>query len=105
MRNNNMEMENLLTSQKKWIDENYKVVKISELFRIWQFIMKAIAEIKSVNNQKNFMEVLLLKICYGASIPEIGDIIKKLQNNFNGLNSKSSLGEKTLNTFSGAKFV
>lgn len=105
MRNNSIFMENLLTSQKKWIEDNYNLVKMSELFRIWQFIMKAIAEIKSVNNQKNFMEVLLLKICYGTSIPEIGDLIKKLQNNFNSINSRTSLGEKALNTFNGAKFV
>lgn len=107
MKNNSIEIENLSTFQKNWVEENYKKVKISGLFRIWQFILKSINEVKTVNNQKNFIEVLLLKICYGSSIPEISDLIKKLQNSSNTSiqQEKISLSDKILNTFSGARIV
>lgn len=106
MKKNNIDLKNISSFEKKWLDENYNIVTISALFRIWQFLLKAISEIKLINNYKNFIEILLLKICYGVSIPEINDLIKKLQNNFNDLNSKNSnLTEKVLSTFNGSKII
>jgi hypothetical protein len=68
--------------------------------------VRAASEINSVGNHRNFIEVLLLKICYGINIPEINDIIKKLQNNNVVLeSSQSRLANKVLDTFSGSKIL
>ncbi|MBR2140842.1 MAG: DNA polymerase III subunit gamma/tau [Rickettsiales bacterium] len=104
MKKNNITTDALTSFQKEWLEK--QDITMSALFRVWQFLIKAIAEVNSVVNQKNFVEVLILKICYGINIPEIGDIIKKLKNNSNDLNSgKSSLTNMVLNTFSGSKIV
>lgn len=106
MKKNNIENSELTTFQKEWIENHYKNITTSSLFRIWQFIIKSIAETKNVSNYKSFIEVLLLKICYGINIPEINDIIKKLKNNSNDLNSNNNnLTNVILNTFNGSKIV
>lgn len=106
MKKNNIENNSLTSFQKEWLEKNYNNITSSSLFRIWQFIMKSIGEIKNVSNYKNFINVLILKICYGINIPEINDIIKKLKNNSNDVNlKKDDLTSIVLNTFSGSKIV
>ena len=96
----------LSSFQEEWLEKNEKNITVSALFRIWQFLIKATSEIKFVNNYKNYLEILLLKISYGIDIPEIKDIIKKLQNNSTVINSKKDdLTNLVLNTFDGAKIV
>lgn len=99
-------VQNISSSQDNWFEENIINISISGLFRIWQFIIKALIELKSVSNYKNFLEVLLIKICYGINIPEITDLLKKLQNNSAYIESdKSDLATKVLNTFDGSKII
>lgn len=106
MKKNNIENNSLTSFQKEWLEKNYNNITLSSLFRIWQFIIKSISEIKNVSNYKNFINVLILKICYGINIPEINDIIKKLKNNSNDINlKKDDLTSIVLNTFSGSKIV
>lgn len=106
MKKNNIENNSLTSFQKEWLEKNYNNITSSSLFRIWQFIIKSITEIKNVSNYKNFINVLILKICYGINIPEINDIIKKLKNNSNDVNlKKDDLTSIVLNTFSGSKIV
>lgn len=106
MRKNNIQNYTLTTFQHDWLEKNYNNVTISALFRVWQFLIKGIGEIKNVSNYKSFIEVLLLKICYGINIPEINDLIKKLKNNSNELQSKKEdLTEIVLKTFNGAKII
>ena len=80
------------------------------LFRIWQILLKSSYDIKNTNNYKNFLEILLLKIIYCSSIPDVDELIKKLQNNFNSSNIESidkseSLTDKILSTIKGAKVI
>ena len=96
----------LSSFQEEWLKDNEKNITMSALFRIWQFLIKATNEIKFINNYKSYLEVLLLKISYGIDIPEIKDIIKKLQNNSEVINSKKDdLTNLVLNTFDGAKII
>ena len=105
MKKNNC-IEDLSSFQEEWLSNNIDKISLSGLFRIWQFLIKATSEIKLVSNYKSFVEVLLLKIIYGINIPEIKDIIKKLQNNSNVINSKKEdLTSIVLNTFDGAKII
>ena len=92
--------------QEDWLKNNVDKISVSGLFRVWQFLVKATSEIKLINNYKSFVEILLLKIIYGINIPEIGDIIKKLQNNSKVINSKQDdLTNMVLNAFDGAKII
>lgn len=109
LKKNNVVVDNISVFENEWLEENFNKINFSVLFRIWQFLTRGLQDIKYVNNDKNFLEVLLLKIMYGANIPEINDIIKKLQNNLTNINIKKDLdkGEelvnKILNKFEGSK--
>lgn len=105
MKKNNISLD-LSSFQEEWLKNNIDKISISGLFRVWQFLIKATSEIKLINNYKSFVEILLLKIIYGINIPEIGDIIKKLQNNSKVINSKQEdLTNMVLNAFDGAKII
>ena len=105
MNKNNISLD-LSSFQEDWLKNNVDKISVSGLFRVWQFLVKATSEIKLINNYKSFVEILLLKIIYGINIPEIGDIIKKLQNNSKVINSKQDdLTNMVLNAFDGAKII
>ena len=105
MKKNNISLD-LSSFQEEWLKNNVDKISVSGLFRVWQFLIKATSEIKLINNYKSFVEILLLKIIYGINIPEIGDIIKKLQNNSKVINSKQDdLTNMVLNAFDGAKII
>ena len=105
MNKNNISLD-LSSFQEDWLKNNIDKISVSGLFRVWQFLVKATSEIKLINNYKSFVEILLLKIIYGINIPEIGDIIKKLQNNSKVINSKQEdLTNMVLNAFDGAKII
>ncbi len=109
LKKNNINVDNISAFENEWLHDNFNKITFSVLFRVWQFLTKALQDIKYVDNDKNFLEVLLLKIVYGANIPEINDIIKKLQNNLININIKkdSDKGEelvgKILSKFEGSK--
>jgi DNA polymerase-3 subunit gamma/tau len=119
MTKNDIELNGISSFQKNWLKNNKDALTQSALFRIWQFIVKSLDEIKNVNNSKNFLEVLLLKICYGINIPEISDLVKKMKgsNNTNAISDKQQnvaiakeknskeLADFVLNAFDGAKMV
>lgn len=110
MKKSKNEIYNLTAFEIEWLEKNYNNVNISVLFRIWQFLIKSIYDLKNTYNYKNFLEILLLKIMYGANIPELDDLIKKLQNNLSSGNinirsEKSTLTDKVLNKFEGSKIV
>ncbi|MDR2777825.1 MAG: DNA polymerase III subunit gamma/tau [Rickettsiales bacterium] len=106
MKKNGLEPKNLTSFQREWLESSVELSSVAGLLRIWQFLVKAASEINSIGNHRNFMEILLLKICYGINIPEIGDIIKKLQNNNITLeSSQARLANKVLDTFSGSKVL
>lgn len=109
LRKNKLRIDNVSGFEIEFIENIHNRVNYSVLFRIWQFLTKALQELKYVNNDKNFLEVLLLKIIYGANIPEINDIIKKLQNNLTNINinknpnCNNELVNKILSKFEGSK--
>ena len=106
MKKSGNSLESLSTFQTEWFNNNIDKVKVSGLLRIWQFIIKALSEIKIVTDYKSFIEVLLIKICYGINIPEINDLVKKLQNNsINIKSTKNDMVTEVLNTFNGSKIV
>ena len=105
MNKNNISLD-LSSFQEDWLKNNVDKISVSGLFRVWQFLVKATSEIKLINNYKSFVEILLLKIIYGINIPDIDDIIKKLQNNSKVINSKQDdLTNMVLNAFDGAKII
>ncbi|MDR3079097.1 MAG: DNA polymerase III subunit gamma/tau [Rickettsiales bacterium] len=106
MRKSDIEQKNLSTFQRQWFEENAGKSTMAGLFRLWQFLLRAASEVNYSGNHRNFLEVLLLKICYGINIPEISDLIKKLQNNNGTLeSSQTRLANKVLDTFSGSRII
>ena len=107
MKKSGNSLESLSTFQTEWFNNNIDKVKVSGLLRIWQFIIKALSEIKIITDSKSFIEVLLIKMCYGINIPEINDLIKKLQNNSISIKStkNNDMATEVLNTFNGSKIV
>jgi DNA polymerase-3 subunit gamma/tau len=84
MTKNSIALDGISSFQKSWLEQHKNTISQSSLFRIWQFVVRALDEIKNVGNSRNFLEVLLLKICYGINIPEVNDLVKKLKNNSGG---------------------
>lgn len=110
MKKTNNLINNISSFESEWLDKNCKNVSLFVLFRIWQILLKSSYDIKNTNNYKNFLEILLLKIIYCSSIPDVDELIKKLQNNFNSSNIENvdkseSLTDKILNTIKGAKII
>jgi DNA polymerase-3 subunit gamma/tau len=110
MTKNDVLLDNISSFQRAWLLENKDSISQSALFRVWQFTIKAIEEIKNVNNNKNFIEVLLLKICYGMNIPEISSLIDRFHKNKPVLKDeektmKEDVADFALNTFNGAKII
>ena len=110
MKKTNNLINNISSFESEWLDKNCKNVSLFVLFRIWQILLKSSYDIKNTNNYKNFLEILLLKIIYCSSIPDVDELIKKLQNNFNSSNIESidkseSLTDKILSTIKGAKII
>jgi DNA polymerase-3 subunit gamma/tau len=79
MAKNNAPLVNLSSFQRTWVEKNRDCLSQSALFRIWQFVIRALDEMRNTGNSRTFLEVLLLKICYGINIPEVNDLIKKIK--------------------------
>lgn len=110
MRKTKNAISNISSFENEWLDKNCKNVSLFVLFRIWQILLKSNYDIKNTNNYKNFLEILLLKIIYCSTIPDVDELIKKLQNNFNSYNIENvdkseSLTNKILDTIKGAKVI
>ena len=110
MKKTNNLINNISLFENEWLDKNCKNVGLFVLFRIWQILLKSSYDIKNTNNYKNFLEILLLKIIYCSSIPDVDELIKKLQNNFNSSNIENvdkseSLTDKILSTIKGVKII
>ena len=108
MNKNSIVSDNLSSFQQNWLNENSKLVNLTQLFRIWQFIIKALEEIQYSSNIKAFIEVLLTKICFGINIPEITDLIKKLKNKTGDLKStvkNENIEDLASKLFEGAKII
>jgi DNA polymerase-3 subunit gamma/tau len=66
------------------------------LLRFYQILIKGIEDIKFCENKKIGLEILIIKLCYSASLPTPSEVIERLQNkelNF------------VLNAFSEAKII
>jgi DNA polymerase-3 subunit gamma/tau len=106
MRKNSIDMNDISSFQRDWLSDNIEFTSVPKLLRMWQFIVKALGEVGFVKNYKNFLEILIIKICYGINIPELGDIVKKLQNNSTTIESREvGLTNKVLSTFNGSKII
>ena len=111
MAKNNLPLSNISSFQKDWLEKNKEAINITSLFRLWQFLIKGNEEIRSVNDAKSFIEVLLVKICFGISIPEISELIKKMKGGSGGVEKlvatqkKEDLSNLILNNFNGAKII
>ncbi len=111
LKKNNIRINYITPFEEQWLEKSYETISSSALFRIWQFLVKGLQDMKYISNHRIFLETLLLKILYGSDIPEITDIIKKLQNNSRNPNipvdntGKDDLLNKVLNKFEGSRLV
>jgi hypothetical protein len=69
--------------------------------KIWHLLIKAKTEIDLASNQKNSFEILLIKLCFAVSIPDLQKILLDLKpDNLNkndvNLSSKSAEISKKL---------
>jgi DNA polymerase III subunit gamma/tau len=96
----------LPNDQIKRIQDTAEKVSLGSLTKIWQMLLRGVNDLRTASNQKDAMEMLLIKICYGSKLPELEQIINKL-NNCNDIENdkKSSLAENVLNNFKGANLI
>jgi DNA polymerase-3 subunit gamma/tau len=76
-------------------------LSLASLMKIWHLLIKAKTEIDLASNQKNSFEILLIKLCFAVSIPDLQKILLDLKpDNLNkndvNLSSKSAEISKKL---------
>lgn len=88
----NYSLESFSKEQARQIREISQKIEISNLVRIWQLISKSIPQIKSSASHKMAFEMMMIRVCHLVSIPDLKNILLKLdEKNFeSGLISSDS---------------
>ena len=89
-------------------------LSLSSLTRVWQMLSKAVTEISYSSSQKISFEMLMVRICYIVSLPDLKQILLELNeeknptssssNSFDAQKSDDLIGE-ILRNFEGSKIV
>ncbi|MFC1659558.1 DNA polymerase III subunit gamma/tau [Pseudomonadota bacterium] len=69
---------NLPHEQINRIVEISKNVSLGSLAKIWQMLLKGINEINYAPGQRVAMEMLLIRICHASTLPNVKDIVAKM---------------------------
>jgi DNA polymerase III gamma/tau subunit len=82
------------------INELASQLSLASLMKIWHLLIKAKTEIDLASNQKNSFEILLIKLCFAVSIPDLQKILLDLKpdnlnkNDVNLLSKSAEISKK-----------
>ena len=68
-----------MTISKKRIS-NLATNNLTKLVNFWQILIKSIEEIRYAPNQDQAGSMAIIKLCYGALLPDPSTLLKKLSN-------------------------
>jgi DNA polymerase-3 subunit gamma/tau len=80
--------------QQESISKIAQEISLSSLTRIWQMLIKGNYEINSSNSQKIVFEMLLVRICYLAALPNLQQILLNLHETQNSLAQEQEKHQK-----------
>jgi DNA polymerase-3 subunit gamma/tau len=58
-------------------------LELSNLLRVWQLITKSIRDINSTGSAKIFFEMLIIRICHLATLPDLKNVLLNIHENTN----------------------
>jgi len=58
-------------------------LELSNLLRVWQLITKSIRDINSTGSAKIFFEMLIIRICHLATLPDLKNVLLNIHENSN----------------------
>lgn len=92
-----LDANDLSSAQISKIEEIAEKTSISDLAKLWQMLLKGLGEISAIkSNQKIIFEMLLIRICHLANLPNLEQLIEKSENN-NCANLVNNINEKAEN--------
>ncbi len=77
------------------ISEVVEKISLSSLLKIWHLINKSKIEFDQSINQKNSFEVMLIKLCYAVSLPDLQKILLDINSNNLSDNNLNSLDQNS----------
>jgi DNA polymerase-3 subunit gamma/tau len=69
-------------------------LSIPWLGRLWQMLLKGIAEVEQASDRRAAAEMILIRLCYVSDLPPPGDLVRRLTSEPTG--PRPSLGRETL---------
>ena len=69
----------LAADQAKRLEELSGTVSMPALARIWQMLLKGLNEVQHAPRAQTALEMLMIRICYMADMPDPADLIKKMK--------------------------
>ena len=96
--------------QQERIREIAEKIPLASLTRIWQMLSKGVAEINFSSSPKMAFEMLMVRICHLAAIPDLKQVLLEVGSNKNPVAQKidqnnDNLIDDILSSFSGAKLI
>ena len=96
--------------QKEKIIQIAEKISLNSLARIWQMLLKGLAEVNSSTSQKITFEMLLVRICHLAALPNLQQALLGLNQTQNFVAQKQSetnddVVNEILRNFEGAKLL
>lgn len=82
-------INNLSSAHQERIQNIISKVSLANLVKVWQLLLKGLTELNSSTNQKNVFEMLLIRICYAANLPNLEQIMSKLHNSHDKLENSA----------------
>jgi DNA polymerase-3 subunit gamma/tau len=96
--------------QQEKIREIAQKIPLSSLVRIWQMLTKGVSEINFSSSPKMAFEMLMVRICHLAALPDLKQVLLEVSNEKNPIAQKidennDDLVSDILSSFEGAKLI
>ncbi len=96
--------------QQEKIREIAQKIPLSSLVRIWQMLTKGVSEINFSSSSKMAFEMLMVRICHLAALPDLKQVLLEVSNEKNPIAQKidennDDLVSDILSSFEGAKLI
>lgn len=106
----NYKLEGYSLEKQEKIKKIAQKISLSSLARVWQMFLKGNLELSSSNLQKITFEMLLIRICHLAAMPNLQQISLEAKENQNYVATKENSSDdnvvnEILRSFEGAKLV
>lgn len=71
---------NMTDAEYKRASELAQTLSIPALNKAWQLLLKGMGEVHMASNPQSAAEMLIIRLCYAANLPDPIDLIKRLEN-------------------------